>query len=122
MMIVEALPWNPFRTFVGLGHLVGSSQEADEDVTGKLFPGSRVLGPEELERGRISCVMGLLSFLASRPEVARVSSLPRAELFNAVASRVVQGGAEDSSPLWDGGIDGTGQVIQVRVGASLRKS
>lgn len=58
--------------------------------------------------------MGLVSFLASTSEAARVSPLPRAELFNAVASRIVQSASETRTPLWDRGVDGSGQVIQVR--------
>ncbi|CAM9502321.1 unnamed protein product, partial [Ectocarpus sp. 8 AP-2014] len=55
------------------------------------------------EREKTACLMGLVSFLAARPEVARVSALPRAELFNAVAGRIVQGGSATTQPIWDRG-------------------
>lgn len=62
----------------------------------------------------MACLMGLISFLASRPEAARVSALPRGELANEVATRIVQGASETRTPLWDRGVDGSGQVVQVR--------
>ncbi|CAM9830520.1 unnamed protein product, partial [Ectocarpus sp. 13 AM-2016] len=65
------------------------------------------------EREKTACLMGLVSFLAARPEVARVSALPRAELFNAVAGRIVQGGSATTQPIWDRGGDGSGEVVQV---------
>ncbi|CAN0071048.1 unnamed protein product, partial [Ectocarpus sp. 12 AP-2014] len=65
------------------------------------------------EREKTACLMGLVSFLAARPEVARVSALPRAELFNAVAGRIVQGGSATTQPIWDRGVDGSGEVVQV---------
>ncbi|CAM9494152.1 unnamed protein product [Pylaiella littoralis] len=65
------------------------------------------------EREKKACLMGLVSFLASRPEVARVSALPRAELSNEVAARIVQGASATSTPIWDRGVDGSGQVVQV---------
>ncbi|CAM9423672.1 unnamed protein product, partial [Laminaria digitata] len=65
------------------------------------------------KRERMACLMGLISFLASRPEAARVSALPRGELANEVATRIVQGASETSTPLWDRGVDGSGQVVQV---------
>ncbi|CAN0541254.1 unnamed protein product, partial [Scytosiphon promiscuus] len=61
----------------------------------------------------MACLMGLISFLASRPEAARVSALPRGELFNEVATRIVQGASETNSPLWERGVDSPGQVVQV---------
>lgn len=72
------------------------------------------MGPLVLsDRERTSCLMGLVSFLASRSEVARVSPLPRGQVFNAIASRIVQGASETSTQIWDRGVDGSGQVIQV---------
>lgn len=42
-----------------------------------------------------------------------MSALPRGQLFNAVAARIVQGASLTTTPLWDRGVDGTDQVVQV---------
>ena len=57
--------------------------------------------------------MMLIAFLASRPEAVRVSALPRSQMSNAVAGRIVQGASATTSPVWDHGVDGSGQVVQV---------
>lgn len=86
----------------GIGHLLASASASSSSPL-------KLSGQE-----RTSCLMGLVSFLVSRSETARISALPRAETFNAVASCIVQSGTENSTKLWDYGLDGTGQVIQVR--------
>lgn len=58
--------------------------------------------------------MGLVSFLASQPEVLRVSTARKINLFNAAAYRNVQSANLEDTPLTDAGLDGTGEVIQVR--------
>lgn len=60
--------------------------------------------------------MGLLSQLASRPEVLHVEPLPKAEVHNAVAGAIVQSATVTGTPLHDAGLDGTGEVIQVQGG------
>lgn len=93
-----------------LGHLLPRGHQQ------KPSDGTESSGEDALTDGeRTACLMGLVSFLASRPEVARVSALPRAQLHNAIASRIVQSGSETRTPLWDRGIDGSGEVIQVGV-------
>lgn len=69
---------------------------------------------------QMSCFMGLVSYLSSRPEVLRVSPLHRPETLNSVARAIVQSGTIDETPLSYKGLDGTGEVVQVP--GSKRKS
>lgn len=57
--------------------------------------------------------MSLLSQLAVKSEVLRVSPLHSAELLNAVGNPVVQSATTTDTPLLDAGLDGTGEVLQV---------
>lgn len=68
---------------------------------------------------RVACFMGLVSFLSSRLEVLRVSPRHADRLLNAVARAIIQSATETDAPLTAAGLDGTGQVIQVRVFWSL---
>lgn len=63
---------------------------------------------------QMACLMGLMSGLAAAPEVQRISPLHASELKNAVAGAVVQSGTISDKPLTDTGLDGTGEIIQVR--------
>lgn len=62
---------------------------------------------------QMACFMGLVSYLADRPEVLRVSPFHQAETLNAVARAVVQSATINLTPLSDAGLDGTGEVVQV---------
>ncbi|CAN0345646.1 unnamed protein product [Pylaiella littoralis] len=62
---------------------------------------------------KMACFMGLLSQLAAKPEVLRVSPLYRAKRLNAVASAITEGGTTTERPLLDAGLNGAGEVIQV---------
>lgn len=99
-----------WMTLRNIGHLL-PGENPDRDV-GQLSLGSS--SDEQREREKTACLMGLVSFLAAQPQVARISALPRAELSNAVAGRIVQGASATTSPVWDLGVDGSGQVVQVR--------
>ena len=57
--------------------------------------------------------MGLVSYLASRPEVLRVGPFYKAELLNSVAKAISQSATITDSPLTEAGLDGSGEVIQV---------
>lgn len=63
---------------------------------------------------RTACYMGFISHLASKPEVLRLTPLHRAKPLSAVAGAIVQGTTVTESPLTDAGLDGEGEVIQVR--------
>lgn len=63
---------------------------------------------------KMACFMGLLSQLAAKPEVLRVSPHQRAQELNSVANAVVQSATKTETPLLDAGLDGTGEVIQAR--------
>lgn len=69
---------------------------------------------EESDELHMACFMGLVSFFAIMPEVQRISPLHTSELKNAVAGAIVQSGNIEDKPLTDAGLDGTGEVIQVR--------
>lgn len=84
-----------------------------------LLPDGRGAGGregEESEELKTACFMSLVSYLASMPEVLRVSPLHQSKILNAVASSVVQAGTIDTTqkPLTAAGLDGTGEVIQVK--------
>lgn len=62
----------------------------------------------------MACFMGLLLQLAAKPEVLRVSPVHKASTLNSVANAVVQSATTTETPLLDAGLDGTGEVIQVK--------
>ena len=62
----------------------------------------------------MACFMGLLSFVASRSEVFRVSPRLKKSLSNAAARANIQSASVTSSPLTDAGLTGEGEVVQVR--------
>lgn len=59
--------------------------------------------------------MGLVSFMAGRVEVIRVAPWHSQDLLNAAARATIQSATVTNTPLTDAGLDGTDQVIQVRV-------
>ncbi|CAN0405171.1 unnamed protein product, partial [Hapterophycus canaliculatus] len=59
----------------------------------------------------MACFMGLLSQLAAKPEVLRVSPLYRASTADALGNAVVQSAATTETPLLDAGLDGTGEIV-----------
>ena len=65
------------------------------------------------EETKTACFMGLLSQLAAKPEVLRVTPLQKSELLNAVGSAVVQSATPSSTPFEGTGLNGSGEVIQV---------
>lgn len=62
----------------------------------------------------MACFMGLVSFLAGRPEVLRVAPRHRMRLHNAAARANIQSASVTSTPLTDAGLNGTGEVVQVK--------
>lgn len=93
--------------FAGLDHLLYSGRGAGGVA-------------EEAAELHVACFMDLISFLASRPEVLRVSPRHSQRLFNAAARAIIQSATVTSSPLTDAGLDGTGEVIQVGKALALR--
>lgn len=69
---------------------------------------------EESTELRVACFMGLVSFLSSRLEVLRVSPRHAIGLLNAVARTIIQSATLTEAPLTAAGLDGTGEIIQVR--------
>eukprot|EP00752_Nemacystus_decipiens_P004360 g3984.t1 len=86
----------------GLDHLLYSGRGA----------GGTNQDGEEAEL-HVACFMGLVSFLAGRPEVLRVASRHTQGLLNAAARANIQTATITDTPLTDAGLDGTGQVVQV---------
>lgn len=82
-----------------------------------LLPGKAVA--PEYEESKTACFMGLLSYLAVKPEVLRVNPLQKAELLNAVASAIVQSATPSATPFKGTGLNGLGEVIQVKNGNSV---
>ncbi|CAM9735756.1 unnamed protein product, partial [Hapterophycus canaliculatus] len=69
-------------------------------------------GKTDPSEAKMACFMGLLTQLAAKPEVLRVSPLHAASTLNSVGSAVVQSATTTEKPLFDAGLDGTGEVIQ----------
>lgn len=61
---------------------------------------------------KMACLMGLLSFFSSQPEVLRVSSRHAMALSNAAATANIQSATVTDTPLTDAGLDGSGEIIQ----------
>lgn len=80
---------------------------------GRRAGGKRGAESNELQ---VACLMGLVSFLAAVPEVQRISPLHALELKDAMAGAIVQSGNIADRPVTEVGLDGTGEVIQVRDG------
>ena len=69
---------------------------------------------EEAQELRVACLMGLVSLLSARVEVLSVAPRHPKHLMNAVARALIQSATITETPLTAAGLDGTGQVIQVR--------
>lgn len=76
----------------------------------------------ESDELQMACLMGLVSYLSGLPEVQRVSPFHESRIMNAVAGAIVQSGNNVDRPLTEAGLDGTGEVIQVRFVFCLRIS
>lgn len=81
-----------------------------------LYLGRGAGGSEDGEAAElhVACFMGFVSFLASRPEVLRIAPRHPVQLFDASARAVMQSATSTETPLSDAGLDGTGEIIQVR--------
>lgn len=69
---------------------------------------------EEATELHMACFMGLVSFLAGRPEVLRVAPKHRMRFHNAAARANIQSANVTLTPLTDAGLNGTGEVVQVK--------
>ena len=59
------------------------------------------------------CALAVLAFLSSQPQVHAVDFHSPARIQNDLAADALQSGQSGSTPLWDAGITGAGQYIQV---------
>lgn len=64
----------------------------------------------------MACFMGLVSYMASRPQVLRVAPYHRTKILNAVAKAISQSADITDTPLTGAGLDGSGEIIQVNKG------
>lgn len=64
---------------------------------------------------RVACFMGLVSFLASRSEILRIAPARPVQMLDAAARAIIQTATSTATPLTTAGLDGTGEIIQVRV-------
>lgn len=89
--------------------------DAGAGVEHLLYGGRGVGGVgEEATESQVACFMSLLSTLAAVPEVLRISPRHEKVLHNAAAFKTIQSGAAGGTPFTDLGLDGTGEIIQVR--------
>lgn len=70
-------------------------------------------GDDDNSESRMACFMYFLLHQASKPEVLRVSPMPRSRPLNDVSNAIVQSANIVDTPLLDAGLDGSGEVIQV---------
>ncbi|CAM9317023.1 unnamed protein product [Discosporangium mesarthrocarpum] len=68
---------------------------------------------------KVACLMTLLSYLASRPEVVRISSQQKMKVLNAVATAVVESATITNKPITQAGLDGAGEIIQASRGCTI---
>jgi hypothetical protein len=71
--------------------------------------------PDPVERlvDATACLTSLVAYFASHPEVIFLETFPIVKPSDAIAAATVQSGEQTSTPLWDAGLDGSGQIIQV---------
>lgn len=72
----------------------------------------QVEGEDHPSETKMACFMGLLSQLAAKPEVLRVSALHRAEYLGSVTNALIQSASTNETNLFTFGLDGAGEVIQ----------
>lgn len=67
-----------------------------------------------------ACMLAALAYIASYDNVLYVESIPDFKTNNDKASWIIQSGIPNSYSLWDRGINGEGQVIQVSTTICMR--
>lgn len=77
--------------------------------------GGEEKGQDEAAELRVACFMGFVSFLSGRTEVLRVAPRHAKRLYNAAARAIIQSATLTEAPLTAAGLDGTGEIIQVRL-------
>lgn len=119
------LLWRPFRTRWPRETVVSNTDErlVELRATGLnhlLYRGRGAGGSTQAESDelKMACFMGLVSYFASIPEVLRVAPFHKPKFLNAVAKAISQSATITDTPLTEAGLDGTGEVIQVRTKVS----
>lgn len=67
------------------------------------------------------CLLTVLAYLATRPEVAYVDDIPPVVPLNIEAAWITQSGQENTYSIWNQGIDGRTEVIQRALPTSIRR-
>jgi len=68
--------------------------------------------PQSLDQGS-SCLLALLAYLTTLPEVMYIEPYPVLKTFNWDAAGIGQSGDATSTPAWGVGLTGQGQVVGV---------
>lgn len=78
-------------------------------------PYIRLSGVESFVTGKEprACLITMLAYLVSDPAVFFIEAYPKLEAFNQVASYIVQSAVKDSYPMYNAGLNGTDQIVQV---------
>lgn len=108
--------WRPRRrrstpdTAKSRGSSTGSARRGDVEAHDRVvLRGAGSLGREEEQNAY--CLMTVMAFLATRPEVAYVDDLPKVIPMNVEAAWILQSGQETTYPVWEQNIDGRTEVI-----------
>ena len=106
--------WTPVTIFINTLHLRHTFRSPTCTILLPTGVDHLLPGEEPPSETKMACFMVLLMQLADKPEVLRVSPTHKGKLLNSAASAVVQSATTTDTPLLDAGLDGQGEVIQVR--------
>ena len=93
----------------GLGH----SRKGGTTRSGKVYDRVVIQGADSLGNTAMDnahCLLTVLAYLTTRPEVAYVDDFPEVVPLNVEAAWVTQSGKESTYSVWDQGIDGRTEV------------
>lgn len=94
------------------GNASGRKRQGEEEAHDRVvLRGVDSLGKEKEDN--TYCLMTVMAYLATRPEVAYVTDLPKVVPLNIEAAWILQSGQETTYPMWEQSIDGS---TEVRIG------
>eukprot|EP00624_Nannochloropsis_granulata_P006923 evm.model.NODE_5473_length_17566_cov_15.304053.1 len=101
----------------GFEHVVFKDETSTHLVLAGLLEGMPLTENEDEERreDRQACLVGLVAFIASHPDILSIQARVSYSLQNDQASWIIQSGdaATHARPLWDLGLTGEGELIGV---------
>lgn len=87
----------------------GSARSTSEDAHDRVvLRGVGSLGRSEQDNAH--CLLAVMAYLVTKPEVAYVDDLPQVVPLNIEAAWITQSGEEATYPVWEQGIDGRTEV------------